>query len=137
MKTMRKVFQFMSILILLAISINAAAAELSNQRNPVGNWRVQAVAAGEGMNVSRLTIKFEEEKYIAEINFEQIGYRINASRVTWSENVLRINFLIEGEDVSVRLTFVEDDNDKMSGSASTPLGDIPLTVTRIKETAAK
>ena len=137
MKTMRKVFQFMSILILLAISINAAAAELSNQRNPVGNWRVQAVAAGEGMNVSRLTIKFEEEKYIAEINFEQIGYRINASRVTWSENVLRINFLIEGEDVSVRLTFVEDDNDKMSGSASTPMGDIPLTVTRIKETAAK
>lgn len=125
----------MTILLLLAISVNVSATERDNQRNPVGNWKVEAASAGEGMDVSRLTIKFEEEKYSAEINFEQIGYRINASKVTWSENVLRLNFLIEGEDVTVRLTFVEDDNDKMRGEAWTSMGDIPVSVTRIKEKA--
>jgi len=99
--------------------------------DPVGNWKVVSQYAPEGFQYSKVKISKEEEKYLLDMDFEEIGYKIKGERVSFVDGIFRFYLYIEGEDVLITMKFNGDD--KMVGAASTSMGEMPLEATRIKE----
>lgn len=112
------------------IALSASAQEVPVQKNPVGNWKVEAPYAPEGFQYSKLGVTKVEDKYVVEMNFEDVGYKLLAERVTFIDGVLKFGFWVE--DVDVTITFKFNGEDKLEGSAVTVDGEIPMTAVRIK-----
>jgi hypothetical protein len=108
----------------------AAAQEVQVQKNPLGNWKVEAPYAPEGFQYSKLGVTKVEDKFVVEMNFEDVGYKLMGERVTFIDGVLKFGFWVE--EVDVTITFKFNGEDKLEGSAVTVDGEIPMTAVRIK-----
>ncbi|MBE0674060.1 MAG: hypothetical protein IH591_05315 [Bacteroidales bacterium] len=127
---MKRVFSIFMVIMLAAIAATTFAGVVDDQPSPVGNWTVEAPYAPEGFQTSKLTVNFTDEKWMVEMNFEELGYKLNAERISFTEGVFKFGFYIEGEDVTISMKFNGDD--KLEGAASTAGGEVPLTAFRIK-----
>jgi hypothetical protein len=101
------------------------------QPSPIGNWKVVSDYAPDGFRYSKVKIAFEEEKYLLDMDFEEIGYKLKGEKISFVDGVFKFSLYIEGEDVLITMKF--NGEDKMTGIATTSAGEVPLEAIRIKE----
>lgn len=128
MKSLKKL---LALIVAVPLMLSLLSMAGDPQPDPVGNWKVVSDYAPEGFQTSKVKITKEEDKYLLEMEFEEIGYKMKGERVSFVEGIFKFSLYIEGEDVLITMKFNGDD--KMAGVASASFGEIPLEATRIKQ----
>jgi uncharacterized lipoprotein YehR (DUF1307 family) len=128
---MKITMKLLSVLIAASMVIALSSATNMQQPNPIGNWKVVSDYAPEGFQTSKVTISKEEDNFLVEMNFEEIGYKIKGEKVSFTDGIFKFNLYVEGEDVIITMKF--NGEDKLVGTASTSGGEIPLEANRIKQ----
>ena len=123
---MKKLFSFAMLLIFSISLINAQTTK--TKKDPAGDWKFEAPYAPEGYNTGKITVGFAEKKYTAVITMTGSDYKINGENVKFENDSLTFLVYIEGETVGVKMKM--EDAVKMTGSATSSEGNIPLTATK-------
>lgn len=123
---MKKLFSFAMLLIFSISLINAQTTK--TKKDPAGDWKFEAPYAPEGYNTGKITVGFAEKKYTAVITMTGSDYKINGENVKFENDSLTFLVYLEGETVSVKMKM--EDAVKMTGSATSSEGNIPLTATK-------
>ncbi len=126
---MKKVF---SLLILFIVFSIAGFSQASKQKlEPAGKWQFEAPYAPEGYTSGIMEFVKAEGKYQGFVSFTGSDYKIPLDRVSVKSDSILVSLYVEGADVPIKLKMV--DQEKITGVASSPDGDIPLTATRAKQ----
>ena len=123
---MKKLFSFAMLLIFSISLINAQTTK--TKMDPAGDWKFEAPYAPEGYNTGKITVGFAEKKYTAVITMTGSDYKINGENVKFENDSLTFLVYLEGETVGVKMKM--EDAVKMTGSATSSEGNIPLTATK-------
>ena len=123
---MKRIIPFIITILLCIPAITAQAQQTRN--DPVGNWKFEAPYAPEGYNTGTIQIGHTENKLTANIGFPGSDYKIPGEKVRFENDQLFLTVYIEGTDINIGLKM--ESNAKMSGAASTPDGQVPLTLVR-------
>lgn len=123
---MKKIAPFMLLLILCVFAASAQNTKVKN--NPVGKWKFEAPSAPEGFTTGLIEVGFAENKYSTSIAFTGSEYKIPGEKVKFANDTVNFSVFIEGGDILIKLKL--DSSTKMTGTATTPEGDILLTLTR-------
>ena len=123
---MKKIALFM---LLLIFCVSAASAQNTKvENNPVGKWKFEAPYAPEGYNTGLIEVGFAENKYSTALSFTGSEYKIPGEKVMFKNDTVNFTVVIDGGDILIKLKM--DGSTKMTGTATTPEGDILLTLTR-------
>lgn len=128
---MKKIKESIALIIAVPVILSLLSMTVGPDPDPVGNWKVVSQYAPEGFQYSKVKISKEEDKYLLDMDFEEIGYKIKGEKISFVDGIFKFYLYIEGEDVLITMKFNGDD--KMVGAASTSMGEVPLEATRIKE----
>ena len=117
----------LSMLILFSISlINAQTTK--TEKDPSGDWKFAAPYAPEGYTTGNITIGLAEKKFTVAISMPGSDYKINGENVKFENDSLKFSVYIEGENVGVKMKM--EDASRMTGSALSSQGEIPLTAAK-------
>jgi hypothetical protein len=119
----------LAVFAIVLLSVFAVSAQDTNiKKNPVGKWKFEAPAAPEGFTTGLIVVGFAENKYSSAISFTGSEYTIPGEKVIVKNDTVNFSVFIEGGDVIIKLKM--DSSTKMTGTATTPDGNILLTLTR-------
>jgi hypothetical protein len=117
-------------MILAIACFNLSAQTSTVKHNPVGKWGFEAPTAPQGYTSGVVEVNSASNKYSATMSFTGNDYQFPVDMVKFENDSLKISLYVEGTDVNIKIKF--DDQDKMSGVATTNDGEIPLVLTREK-----
>jgi len=100
-------------------------------KDPAGQWKFSAPYAPEGFNTGTMSIGFTEQKYSVSMAFTGGDYSFTGEDIKFRNDSLLFSIYIE--DAVIDLGFKMENGSKMTGSASTPDGPIPVNVERAVE----
>jgi len=123
---MKKIAPFMLLLIFCVSTASAQNTKVKN--NPVGKWKFEAPYAPEGYNAGLIEVAFAENKYSTALSFTGSEYKISGEKVIFRNDTVNFSVVIDGGDILIKLKM--DSSTKMTGTAITPDGEIPLTLTK-------
>ena len=109
------------------VSVYSAAPD-----DPSGKWNFTASSAPYGYDKGVIEINEARDGYKASISFDGLDYSFDLEKVMFRENKLTCSLFIEGEDISIVLSYDEKE-DKLSGKAIYSQGEVPLSANRKKE----
>ncbi len=89
---------------------------------------MKLLTAPEGFTTGLIEVGFAENKYSTAISFTGSEYKIPGEKVIVKNDTVNFSVFIEGGDILIKLKM--DGSTKMTGTATTPDGDILLTLTR-------
>jgi hypothetical protein len=119
-------------LILIVIHLNLALSQYKEAgKDPAGQWKFSAPYAPEGFNTGTMSIGFTEQKYSVSMAFTGGDYSFTGEDIKFRNDSLLFSIYIE--DAVIDLGFKMENGSKMTGSASTPDGPIPVNVERAVE----
>lgn len=117
--------------LLMILLISSAATIPGSKFDPLGKWKFSAPYAPYGYNTGTIEISLSEEKeYVAILYFENSEFAFYGENVTFSEDIFAFSIFLEGEEIPLKMKLDEDE--KMSGSAITPDGEILITARKDK-----
>lgn len=123
-------------LIIIVICFNLAHCQYKeNGKDLSGTWAFSAPYAPEGFNTGTMSIGFAEKKYSVSMAFTGSDYSFTGEDIKFRNDSLRFSLYIEGTVID--LSFKMENGSKMTGSASTPDGPIPVNVERVAEPEKK
>lgn len=126
---MKRILAFQLVLLLMISALNAQSQK--QKPEPAGKWQFEAPYAPEGYTSGVMEFVKAEGKYQGFVSFTGSDYKIPLDRVTVKNDSILVSLYVEGADVPIKLKMV--DQEKITGVASSPEGDIPLTATRAKQ----
>ncbi len=107
---------------------NANGQNQKSSKGPAGQWDFSAPYAPEGFNTGTMSVGLTDKKYTVSMAFTGSDYSFTGEDVMFRNDSLLFSVYIEGAVVD--LGFKMEGDSKMSGSASTPDGPIPVNVER-------
>jgi hypothetical protein len=121
--------KIVSLAMLLLFSISLTNAQTTKaKKDPAGDWKFEAPYAPEGYTTGKISIGLAEKKYTIAITMPGSDYKINGENVRFENDSLKFSVYIEGENVGVKMKM--EDAAKMTGSALSSQGEIPLTAAK-------
>lgn len=118
--------------VLVIIIFCAANAQTQKPKfEPAGKWQFEAPYAPEGYNNGIMEFVRAEGKYQAFVSFTGSDYKIPLEKVTVQADSITMSLYVEGADVVIKLKM--ESAEKLTGSAASPNGEIPLTATKVKQ----
>jgi len=100
--------------------------------DPAGKWNFTASSAPYGYNKGVIEINKDQDGYKTSISFDGLDYSFDLDKVMFRENKLTCSLYLEGEDISIVLTY-DAQEDILSGKAIYSMGEVPLSANRKKE----
>jgi len=120
------------ITVLLSSFIFSIQAQNQKARyEPAGKWKFEAPYAPEGYTSGIMEFSKAEGKYQGTVSFTGSDYKIPLDKVIVRNDSILVNLYVEGADVPIKLKMI--DQEKITGIALSPDGNIPLTATKTKQ----
>lgn len=126
---MRKILLLSALLVCSAVALTAQAQK--PKFDPAGKWKFDAPYAPEGYNNGIMEFILSEGKYSAFISFTGSDYKIPLEGIKVANDSIRLSLYVEGTDIAIKLKMESDS--KITGAASSPDGEIPLTAVKEKQ----
>ena len=123
---MKRIIPFILTILICIPAITANGQQ--TKKDPVGNWKFESPYAPEGYNTGTIQVGYTDNKLTATIGFPGSDYKIPGEKVRFENDQLFFTVYIEGADINIVLKM--ESNTKMSGSASTPDGQLPVELAR-------
>jgi hypothetical protein len=115
--------------LLLAFILPSLSAQSSKvKKDPVGTWKFEAPYAPEEYKAGKIEVTLTDKKYSATMGFSGSESKMAGDRVKFESDTLSFSISLEGQDVTVKLGFI--DESKMAGKAVYTEGAVPLSLTR-------
>jgi hypothetical protein len=127
---MRKLF--LTLIVLGFVFQNQLLASETN-KEIVGTWNYEAPDAPEGFTTGSMVIT-EKDGVLSAVLKLADGEEIEFSTVEYSEGILLMTLLVDYNTVSISC---EVKGTTMTGTVSTPEGDLPITATKEKRKKKK
>lgn len=121
---MKKCLPALVILFCIILSVNG-----QNQRpakDPAGQWKLSVPYAPEGFNTGNVSVNYAEQKYAVIMKFTDSDLTFSGEDVVFRNDSLMFFIFLEGAIIDVALKL--ENGSKMTGSASTPDGLIPVSL---------
>jgi hypothetical protein len=124
---MKKTLLFvLSVIFILPAVSSAQTNKVKN--DPAGKWLFEAPYAPQGYTAGTIEVVYSDKKYSTTMAFSTTENKFAGDKVKFENDTLTFNVYIEGQDVAIKLAFVEET--KMSGKAIYTEGVVPLSLTR-------
>ncbi len=130
LQIMRKLF--LTLIVLGFVFQNQLLASETN-KEIVGTWNYEAPDAPEGFTTGSMVIT-EKDGVLSAVLKLADGEEIEFSTVEYSEGILLMTLLVDYNTVSISC---EVKGTTMTGTVSTPEGDLPITATKEKRKKKK
>lgn len=110
----------------IAGSLQAAVSQ--ENKDVVGEWKYEAPTAPYGYEKGVFTISEKEGKLTGQVKFAD-GYKIELKKLEYKEKAFSFGLYVDYNYISVK---VKIEGKKMTGTATTPEGDIKVTAEKAK-----
>jgi len=111
---------------LFTVMANMQMAEAAGSKI-VGTWDYSAPNAPYEYSKGQIIISETDDKLEGKVSID--GYDMKLNNIKFEKDLLSFSLYVEGEYVSVKLTFKKD---KFTGSANTPEGTLEVTGEKAK-----
>jgi len=111
---------------LFTVMANMQMAEAAGSKI-VGTWDYSAPNAPYEYSKGQIIISETDDKLEGKVSID--GYDMKLNSIKFEKDLLSFSLYVEGEYVSVKLTFKKD---KFTGSANTPEGTLEVTGEKAK-----
>lgn len=123
---MKKLLVFIFMIALLPMTGNSA--ELTSEKQLVGEWSFNVPSAPYGYEKGTLTIAEKEKKLTGEVKFAD-GYKIQLKDVSFVEGVFKCGLYVDYEYVNLKAKIQDQ---KMTGTVMSSEGSMELSATKVK-----
>jgi len=123
---MKKLLVFIFMVAFLPIVGNSA--ELTSEKQLIGEWNFKVPSAPYGYEKGTLTITEKEKKLAGEVKFAD-GYKIQLKDVSFADGVFKCGLYVDYEYVNLKAKIQDQ---KMKGTVLSSEGNMELSATKVK-----
>lgn len=125
---MKKSLLLSTLFISVFCLMSSAQTQPDQKKDPVGRWKFDVPAAPEGYQSGTIVIGIAEGKHNAGIIFSNFDYKFPGERVKCTNDSVSFAVNLEGQYVEIKLKM--ENAVRMSGTAMSPDGPIPVVLTK-------
>lgn len=125
---MKKSLLLSTLLVSVFCLVSSAQTQANQKKDPVGRWKFDVPAAPEGYQTGTIVIGIAEGKHTAGVIFSNFDYKFPGEKVKCINDSVSFAINLEGQYVEIKLKM--ESPVRMSGSALSPDGPIPVVLNK-------